>query len=265
MSSNKSFGNVAGIAIAILVGVAVVVYLAPSALGPDDSADDVDYMMDQLDTLQEQQTKLLESGSSDTETVTFAASDSATGSARVIQEWVAEVFNDSMSTQRDYIRELESVGWMTILDGDRLQRDVGQVESAEIIADARIVADKYERQSVQQAENARDSLVNLDLTAVEKKASLDAYDERIAGTTDSRNEIWGLEHQVIDDIEKIVATLDRAQGRWSVQNSQMIFDTQDDADEYNLHFNNMLERLERQEKLRQELVDDAKDSVLDRN
>ncbi|MGI9271048.1 MAG: hypothetical protein ACR2QT_04685 [Woeseiaceae bacterium] len=259
MSSNVSIGKIAGIAIAILVGIAVVIYKDRPA-----PSEDVDYMMDQLDTLQEEQTRLLESGSSDTETVTFEASESATGSARVMQEWVADVFNASMDSQKDYISELESVGWMTILDGDRLQRDSGQVESAEIIASARIVAEKYEKQSVQQTNDARDQLNKLDISAAEKRTALSAYDERIAASQGARGEIWTLEHQIIDDIEQIVAKLGRSEGRWSVQDSQVLFETQEDADEYNLHFNNMLARLERQESIRQELVDDAKESVRDK-
>ena len=170
---------------------------------------------------------------------TFAPSEDATGSMAVMQQFVADIANESAAMNNDYLGELQSIGWNALLDEDHLLSDPTFKNSRRIIVKARLVTDKYEKRTMEIITNARDRIQYLKLSETDKRAIEDGYKRGFEGSTDLREKMWELERSQIDEMEKIIDMLADEPGTWEVEEGQFLFERDQQIDQFNKHMANI--------------------------
>jgi hypothetical protein len=157
--------------------------------------------------------------------------------------------------------ETSRAGSLTLLDADRLLKDQDLVESRLIIKRSReaykrmraewnAVLDDYLRQA-----NALDIAPNVRANVVqEATTSVGVARTRVMTMFD-------IQEESMTEGEAIISMLTANQGRWSVQNGMMIFDTDQLVDQYNALNGKILRLGERLRKVQEEAQRDRKAAV----
>lgn len=80
---------------------------------------------------------------------------------------------------------------------------------------------------------------HMELPETEREVFREAFGN---SSEQSRNVLvrsWQIEEQGVGEIEQIIDFLEREEGAWGVQDSQFVFDNQQQLDQYNSYFANI--------------------------
>jgi hypothetical protein len=146
------------------------------------------------------------------------------GEAGEIQHFVKSYLNETIAEHNAYMAELEATGWPTLLDADRLGKDVGLVDSKAKVAAAKAIVAKYRRQSVASFERTMSAVRAMDASSDTKRGFVAGFLESSAKANAQRLHIWDLDEELVATTGQMVAFLAANRSRWSVEASQFAFD-----------------------------------------
>lgn len=191
-----------------------------------------------------------------------APSSGATGEFAVIEGFVRSYMDDLARINNEYLAELGTMRWETILDGNRMKADAGFVESRRMVEDARALAKKYEGLVRARIARVPADIAALDLPARTKREFESGFQTGQARSQDALDGIWRLEHAVLEDIAGIVELV-AAQSQWDVQDGQIMFDNDEAVTKFNAYLAAVNEKVAEQERLRQQSLTGARERLQD--
>ena len=163
----------------------------------------------------------------------------------------------SMGQRQEYDRDLEAIGWSSILDAKRLVKDKSFDESRSLLSKARTVMDKYAGQTYALYAGMRSDIENSDLGPNAKAAMLEGFNRSETSSKNNAAKVWDLERQALDEIEKAIAGLHGARGYWLMEQNQLAFKRQQDLEQFNAHMSRVQELVAEQQAIQTKAVKKA--------
>ena len=159
-------------------------------------------------------------------------------------------FVDKMSSAgNDYLQALDSIGWSNVLDPDRIARDKSMIESKRMISEARNILAKHKERIDESLKNVTREVAEINNTAT-RRAIQEGIDQSMEESVSLINSILSSEEETISEFEKIILLLESRNGKWKVQDSQILFDSQDDLSTFTMHLNNIQKLARKEEAIR---------------
>lgn len=213
----------------------VVGSLIPMQIQRSEDVEGVEFIVDEMAELIQDSGQFDADGKPIFIEKTYKRNPDAGGSMAVMQDFAMDVFNRLAKQSNEYLTELDAIGWTALLDPERLQADRSLNESRKMIADARLVVSKYKGLKDDLVNQARKEIEFMDLTAAEKQGFEEGFNRGFENSRRKGEEKWLLEEAVIDECEQIVDLLAIEPRSWVIQESQILFETQEQLDQYNKH------------------------------
>jgi hypothetical protein len=154
------------------------------------------------------------------------------------------------SQQRDYLLELEAIGWKSVLDVQRIEHDPTLSESKIIVKRAKAIAEKYEQETADLLWNTRASIDSLNMPESSKEEMLAGFDRGMGKAGQQISEQWKLEKQAILEVEKIFVLL-AASKSWVIEDGSIVFHN-DELARYNAYIENIQHIAQQQQQIQKE-------------
>lgn len=238
----------AGIGILVYTGAIMVAVSNSSAVADKAGAEQI---VDMMEELYAETGKINPDGTPALIDKKFAPSEDATGSMVVMQQFVADMANQSAALTNDYVLDLQSIGLWELLEEERLRSDPTFKKSWYIIAQARSLIDIYETRGLETVMAAKDRIKSLDLSDADKKAVEDGFIRGVEGSADFREKMWGLERLTLDEFEKVIDLLAEDPQSWEIDEGQFLFESDQQIDRFNEHMTNIDKFVAEQTKLQE--------------
>lgn len=143
--------------------------------------------------------------------------------AREIRKFFDDLIDQLEGLERDYVTDMQKLGWHTVLEPWHIDQDKSLNESRRIARDALATVDKYETKTAAVVRDFRGRIGQLAVSE-EIKLEIDKRVER--GLIIVRlGDLWKIEKQAIarvGDIIKLLSTSKRGLD-WTIQNDQLVF------------------------------------------
>jgi len=164
------------------------------------------------------------------------ATSNLEGDHGVIEVIGKTMLNDLALVQNEYLKAMEGVGWMTLLDADRLRQDTGMKESRAIITAAEAVVREHRAKSFAVIESLPDRAQRAPFRsdAVRREFLRGAEDGTARGRRNATAS-WDYEEKILLEYRAVIDLLATRQGLYEFGNGQVLFEEQSDADIYNAH------------------------------
>jgi hypothetical protein len=150
-----------------------------------------------------------------------------------IERYMKSVMNQGNSYRNDYFLELEAIGWLKILDSDRLKNDITLMESKFIIKNTRNIIEKYKSITDTLLSKARDDIKNINVSESQKRQLEKGYDKGLIKAKADADATWSLELAIHGEFEKIINLLSARKGSWVIENGQILFKNESDLNFFN--------------------------------
>lgn len=184
------------------------------------------------------------------------SSDTAKASA-VFQNMV----NRTVAQRREYEGEIEAAGWMRILEGTRLAKDSNLGESRAIIQRARAVITKYRAGGDELIAASRREIETIDVSAKTRKSMLEGFDRAAPAGKQQAEQVWVLEVQIVDEVEKVIALLGAKKKSWRVDGGEISFTRRADLETFNTHMSRVQSIVARQDQMQRASFQKAQDGL----
>ena len=168
--------------------------------------------------------------------------------------------NERAELSARYETELLSI-WGVLLDPTRLQTDNDFGESRELIERGRSAVAKYESIFLVAFDNSADQVQHLNLTEAEKRRVVSAYERGMAQSKLVHQEIWQIEHQKVDEIERIIDLLSVYRDSWAVEGNRILYGDQKLQKQVNECIANMGALDQKQVRIRKAAIEAQRDKA----
>lgn len=167
-----------------------------------------------------------------------------------IEKWYKEYLNQIRSLNNDYIKELTAIGWMSLLDSERLSNDNNLVESKLIIKRAKEISIKFKLRAYEYIDNqVLEGIKTLNVDEKIRKSVITGYQEGLQQGKKSLDIMWKLEDEIIAEIEKLIDFLSVNEDVWTVSDGQIFFHNDRDVMKYNNFLKSIQDLTSQQEAL----------------
>lgn len=177
------------------------------------------------------------------------------GAMGVLEQFVRTNFNEQVDLQRRYLAALDALRWETVLDPQRLNDDSDLSKSLSMVENARRVMQLYRDEDTRRVEQIPARLDALQISERDREAAKNGALRAMETDKPDWQQTWDLEAAMIEDFERIVRLLKDQQGRWVVEDAQIIFDEGDSADNYNALLTNLDAKIAEQEAVAKRMSD----------
>jgi hypothetical protein len=181
----------------------------------------------------------------------------AQGDMGEIERFVRLVMSKSVKLRNDYLEDLTAVGWDSLLNAKRLEKDSGMTESKLIIEKARAVVELYKAKTDQMLADNLKAIDTINISASSKQAFRSGYVKASVARKGRIEELWQLESQIISEVESIIYHLEARRAHWSVQDGQLLFEKQNDLDIYRSYLKSITDLSKWQEDIQKQSFDSA--------
>jgi hypothetical protein len=156
-----------------------------------------------------------------------------------IERFVKELTDRFVSIRKDYLIELGTIGWNTILDAQRIKRDTTLSQSKAIIEKTKSIVEKYEKKNIELLQGTRARINDLNESELIKREFMAGYDKSMSKNAQQFSENWRLEKEIVLQIEKIFLLLSTSKN-WTVEGDTILFN----SDEELAIFNSCIETIQ---------------------
>lgn len=192
---------------------------------------------------------------------TVDTTPSTTGSAGQMELFAKRHLNRNIELRNQYLAELAANGWNDILNGDRLTKDIDFSESRLIIARTKASIQKFGLKTRATLDEARADLDKLDLTSLEKAQFAAGFEKGAQESVKTADEIWELESRVVGHVEEMIEFLATRRNEWTVQQNQMLFQKDEDAEKFNSYMAAIQATAAEQETVRRRAYNEAQRKI----
>ncbi|WP_395742074.1 hypothetical protein [Prosthecobacter sp.] len=139
-----------------------------------------------------------------------------------------QYFAEVAALQKDYTDEVTKIGFMRVLDGERILKDTDSSESYDLIARARVLVKKYGAKMREAVASLPAKVRASNISAAVREGHAREAEAGVEQAMKTFDETWTLEAGVIDHAQAIIDLLSRRRGHWHMSKGRFMFD--DDAD-----------------------------------
>lgn len=152
-------------------------------------------------------------------------------------------------TGQDYERELEAIGWVKILDPERIWNDSPRfIESRTTIRRARDLIDKYRARNETRLSQIRREV---EISGMKPRAQRNFLAGFEKGLSRSKlTETYSLEEQILSEIENIFALLAARPNSWQLEGGRILFSNKPDLDLLNSYLTRINQLAMQQQEIR---------------
>ncbi len=253
-------GSRVGISTFLVVYASLIVgALLSYELRPSQEKEALEGVVDILDGLLEERLELNPDGTPALIDRTFSADPNLSGSLAVMQQFIADLANQSAAITNDYTRELGAIGVYSILDADRLAGDHDFSESRAIIAETEQVITLYEARFDGLVDDALARIDALDLSEAEKQDMRTGFQRGLGQSEATRSRMWELERQIMREFSLLIDMFEA--DSWVFENGELIYETDEQLEQYNRHLDKIDALYLEQVRLQQDAVDRQRQRV----
>lgn len=184
----------------------------------------------------------------------------ASGEFGKLEKFTKDFMNEGIALQNDYMKELETIGWMGVLDPNRIKADTSQNEGKEIIAKIKAIIPEYKNKQYALLDGAKDKINRLDISESTKKGVLEGYNNTVANGKENITKLYDLEMQIVELIEKSLILLQTNPDAWMAENNQATFLDETLLKEYNGYMSDVTKLSAEQERIQLQSINNAKNS-----
>lgn len=181
-----------------------------------------------------------------------------------LEYFIKTVTNRDIELQRDYLRELDAIGWNDILDPTKYMDGQFFYEADVILKQAKGIVAKYETKTVEGFDFYQSVIDELDLSASTKRSLQSGFDKKKGEKLALIRSMWKLEMEVIEQAEKMISVLDSG-GGWEIDDGMVMFYKDEDLSVYNKAWARLQEVVKEQEVLKEQHLAKARDFFSQKN
>jgi hypothetical protein len=163
----------------------------------------------------------------------------ASGDIGEMERFSKEFLNQIASQRNDYLLELETIGWKSILDANRIKADKTFVESKDTIQKAKEIVNKYREKTTTLLSNTKEKIHSLNISESSKKGLLSGFEQGIKESKNNTDAVWSLEGKIINEFENIINLLSDKKEAWIVEGKKIIFYDSNDLDRFNSYISSI--------------------------
>lgn len=254
-------GSLLGFVVGLVLFTAAPVIVGYQRAAEKSRPETLEHIVDQIEGFYDAANQINADGTLKLVDKTYSPSADASGSLAVVEQFVGKIMNRSAALTNEYFSELNSIGWHMTLDFDRLQTDGSLEESRRLVAEARIAISKHENRTDQLLSDIPNMIQAIDLPAAEKKKFERAFMKSMQSRKPAIERLMTLEKATIDEVEKIIDLLADDPQAWSIDNSELLFESQQQIDQYNEHLDNIDSFLAEQVEIQNAALERARKTI----
>lgn len=184
----------------------------------------------------------------------------ARGEFGELERFMGEFIDRLVLQRKDYLLELEAIGWNSILDTKRIKNDTALSESRAIIQRAKDIVEKYEKNTVALIENTKLRIKALNASEAVKQNMLVGFEKGMEKSGKKIDEQWRLEKQVIQNFENMFLLL-AASKAWVIKDGQILFYRDGELARFNSYIQAIQSISDRQEQIRTSTLVEANEKM----
>lgn len=171
------------------------------------------------------------------------------------ERFMKEFMNQLVAQRNDYTLELSAIGWDSILDPSRLEKDKTFAESQLVLAKGKDIVRKYRERTSSLLQSTRARINNLQISSSLKQDMIQGFDRGMKNTQGQIDRLWELEEMTILEVEKIINLLSRRSGSWVVFGKRIVFENNNDLQRFNMYMANIRRHVAEQEEIQKRSTD----------
>lgn len=256
----KSFLTVLTRSYAISAVLASLLMLAGSALQPrhvstaSASSTESEHAREELNKLQEDVQKM-QAGETPAEKsppskTAAPLADDASEIDKMMQI-TRQYMADIAAQQKSYVAELEKMGFMKLLDPNRVVADTDLGESYAILDHARVLVKEQGRKMRELLSSLPARVRASNLSPKSREYNARQAEEGTPEALAMFNETWTLEEEIVDQITAVIDLLKASHGHWQVSNGLFFFDEVADRKTFNITMGKINQAVTRQNEIKQ--------------
>lgn len=149
------------------------------------------------------------------------------------ENYINAYMDRAITLRKNYISELNQIGWNTILDTNRINQDTTLRESEKIIENAKTIVLKYRKLSDELLINPQKEVNKVPLEGSIKESFLSGVKKGHDPGKKYLDKHWDLEEKAILEFENIVKLLKATKGAWKIIDGKIYFANSDDLNKFN--------------------------------
>jgi hypothetical protein len=175
-----------------------------------------------------------------------------------VERLAMEVMDLGERARRDYQRELDIAGLGTFFDPTRLHNDKGFTGSRRILGNAKKAVQRYRAGLSSLLPTARLKIMDLSVSSSMRQEMLETFDRSAEACQPKMDRQGILEEKILGEAEKILNLLEAKSGSWTVLDGKLLFQSGQDAEDYNAFLSRIRQYAAEQEQIKKEAVDSVK-------
>ncbi|MDR2679160.1 MAG: hypothetical protein LBB51_06950 [Zoogloeaceae bacterium] len=186
-----------------------------------------------------------------------AVQPAAQGNFGEMEQIIWEAMAENVAMLRRYLQTMEAIGWMSILDAERLDADVDMAQSRAMLDRARAAVDTAEESMNKFDRDMEQRIRQANMSEKFREDLLKSY------LAHEEMPMWTLERQAVDEIGRMIDLLSKRE-IWTLNNGTITFYDKSDRETYNDSIEMIKEFGRQQQQMRQHqfnVIDDSLESM----
>jgi hypothetical protein len=167
--------------------------------------------------------------------------------------FVRRIMARRLEVIREYEVELEAIGWMRVLDSERLRKDPSLTETRAMVQSAKASAAKVRAQLDADVAQVRRDMATLHVSEQMLAGMRTGFERGVS----RQQQFWTLEEAILAHMDEAVKLLESKRGRWELKADHIEFRSKIDLEVFDAHMSEIRAAAAQEEKLqvafRQEL------------
>ena len=176
----------------------------------------------------------------------------ASGEVGEIEYYMKNYIKELAEQRNSYMTEVEAIGWSTILSPNRIHSDTSFKESMSIIANAKLIVEKYRLKTDSILNDTRAQIATLNVSSIIKSDMRSGFDHGMETVGGQIQEMWRMEMAVVEEAEKMILLLSNNRDDWSVNSGQLNFHSKPKLAAYMDHLKTIQELVQKQQQIQQQ-------------
>jgi hypothetical protein len=169
--------------------------------------------------------------------------------------------NRSLTERRNYMAELDALGWTQVLDGARLRQDRSFAETRNVFERARDIVAKYRMRTTETFAAMRRDIENSDLSSEGRRGMLAGFDKTSERGLAHALQSWTLEEQILSEIEGAAQYLHANRSAWTVESGKLAFLDQGRLDRFNAYMSRVQALSAEQQKMQGDALQRSQETL----
>jgi hypothetical protein len=188
------------------------------------------------------------------------AGPQTSGELGEMERFIRDCIDRTAADAHDYNLEVNAIGWNSILDAQRLEKDPTLSESRLMISRAKSIVDKYELKSTTGLKETRERISTLPISEEAKAGLRTGFDRNANKGNQIIQTQWQLERQIMSQFENIISLMADGKG-WRVKDGRIVFQSSDDLAQFRSFIEKIGPLTERQEQAKKDALAEAQQMI----